>query len=197
MTETAHLPPSDQAAREALFADLVVECLPDLRAYARKLCGDPNLADDCAQDACIRALAAFPGFDTSRPFRPWIFRILRNEWLQRLRRERRFTDMPDEEINTLLIDAYTPEDAAEGASVLAEIARLPAEMADAVQLVLVAGLTYEEAAALCSCAAGTVKSRVSRARALLVERLEGTGTDDLSGDGSGPVLGHTSPRRAA
>jgi RNA polymerase sigma-70 factor, ECF subfamily len=197
MADTECMSSSDDAAREALFADLVEDCLPALRAYARNLCGDPHLADDCAQDACIRALAAFPSFDTSRPFRPWIFRILRNEWLQRLRRERRFTAMPDEEINSLLIDARTPEDAAEGASVLAEIDRLPADMADAIQLVLIAGLTYEEAAALCSCAAGTMKSRVSRARAVLVERLEGMSTDDPAAGAAGADPGQAPPRRAA
>ena len=157
--------------REALFATLVEDCLPALRAYARSLCGNPHLADDCVQDACIRALSAFASFDTGRPFRPWIFRILRNEWLQRLRREKRMTSMPDEEIRDLLIDTHTPEDAAGGAGLLAEISRLPPDMADAISLVLGLGFSYEEAAAACNVAPGTMKSRVSRARAVLIERL--------------------------
>ncbi|MFN3910543.1 RNA polymerase sigma factor [Hyphomonas sp.] len=160
------------AGREALFANLVEDCLPALRAYARGLCGNPHLADDCVQDACIRALSAFASFDTARPFRPWIFRILRNEWLQRLRRDKRMTSMPHEDIRDLLIDTHTPEDAAGGAALLAEISRLPPDMADAISLVLGLGFSYEEAAAACNVAPGTMKSRVSRARAVLMERLE-------------------------
>lgn len=158
--------------REDLFAGLVEACLPELRAYARKLAGDPHLADDCVQDACIRALSAFACFDTARPFRPWIFRILRNEWLQRLRRDRRLVATPDEDIQHMLVDDRTPEDAAGNAGVRAAIARLPSDMADAINLVLGLGFSYEEAAAACDCAPGTMKSRVSRARALLIERLE-------------------------
>lgn len=166
-------PEDDARAREDLFASLVEDCLPALRTYARNLCGDPHMADDCVQDACVRALSAFAVYDTTRPFRPWIFRILRNEWLQRLRRERRMTSMPDEAIHDLLIDDRTPEDTADGAALLALIARLPTDMADAVTLVLGLGLTYEEAAEACNCAPGTMKSRVSRARALLVEQIQG------------------------
>lgn len=159
-------------AGEDLLTELLAESLPALRGYARKLCGDASLADDCVQDACVRALSAAASFDTSRPFRPWIFRILRNEWLQRLRRERRMTTMPADEISELLVDRHTPEDAAEGASLLAQIAHLPPDMADAIHLVLGLGLSYEEAAEACQCAPGTIKSRVSRARAILVERLD-------------------------
>ncbi|MEQ9504683.1 MAG: RNA polymerase sigma factor [Hyphomonas sp.] len=169
----SHAPLADVRAREDLFATLVEDCLPALRIYARNLCGNPHMADDCVQDACVRALAAFAAYDTSRPFRPWIFRILRNEWLQRLRRDRRMTHLPDETINDLLVDARTPEDTADGAALLRLIARLPADMADAVNLVLGLGLTYEEAAEACNCAPGTIKSRVSRARALLIEQIEG------------------------
>lgn len=162
-------------ARDDLFATLVEDCLPALRAYARSLTGDPHMADDCVQDACVRALGAFAGYDQTRPFRPWIFRILRNEWLQRLRRDRRMMEMPDEDIQALLIDTHTPEDAAEAASLLARIARLPPDMADAIGLVLGLGLSYEEAAAACDCAPGTMKSRVNRARAVLMEQLDEDG----------------------
>ena len=159
-------------AGEELLTELLAGSLPALRAYARKLCGDATLADDCVQDACVRALSAAASFDTTRPFRPWIFRILRNEWLQRLRRERRMTTMPGDEMQDMLVDRHTPEDAAESASLLAQIARLPPDMADAIHLVLGLGLSYEEAAEACQCAPGTMKSRVSRARAILVERLD-------------------------
>lgn len=170
------------AGRDARFADLVEACLPELRAYARGLCGDPHLADDCVQDACMRALSAFSSYDAARPFRPWIFRILRNEWLQRLRRDRRIVTAPDETLNDMLVDERLPEDAADGAVLLRMIASLPPGMADAINLVLGLGLSYEEAAAVCNCAPGTMKSRVSRARAILVERLNGPppGQDEAS-----------------
>lgn len=162
-------------ARDDLFAALAEDCLPALRAYARNLTGDPHMADDCVQDAFVRALDTFASYDQARPFRPWIFRILRNEWLQRLRRDRRLTDLPDEAISDLLIDTRTPENAAEGAALLALIARLPPDMADAISLVLGQGFSYDEAAALCACAPGTMKSRVNRARAILMEQLDEDG----------------------
>ncbi|MFN7164147.1 MAG: RNA polymerase sigma factor [Hyphomonas sp.] len=172
----ARLAAARDRARDDLFATLVEDCLPALRAYARSLTGDPHMADDCVQDACVRALGAFASYDTARPFRPWIFRILRNEWLQRLRRDKRLTHLPDETISDMLVDLRTPEDAADGASLLARIARLPPDMSDAIGLVLGLGLSYDEAAALCHCAPGTMKSRVSRARAVLMEQLEAGGT---------------------
>ncbi len=82
------------------------------------------------------------------------------------------TTMPGDEMQDMLVDRHTPEDAAESASLLAQIARLPPDMADAIHLVLRLGLSYEEAAEACQCAPGTMKSRVSRARALLIERLD-------------------------
>lgn len=118
------------------FATLIAASLPDMRNYARKLCaGDDALADDCVQDACMRALEARGQFDPSRPFRPWVFTIVRNAYLQRARRSWRM--LPD-----------TDDRLAGGL-----------------------GWTYEEAARASGCAVGTIKSRVSRGRALLLRAL--------------------------
>ena len=60
-------PHAAASALEDLLATLVEDCLPALRVYARNLCGDPHMADDCVQDACVRALGAFAVYDASRP----------------------------------------------------------------------------------------------------------------------------------
>lgn len=163
-------PPSP--APDPTFTDLLEASLSEMRAYARGLCGDPHMADDCVQDACIRALSAMASYDPARPFRPWIFRILRNEWLQRLRRDRRLMTAPGNTLEDMLVDDRLPEHASDGAALLTLISRLPPDMADAIGLVLGLGMSYEEAAAICDCATGTMKSRVSRARALLIEQLD-------------------------
>ena len=92
--------------REALFADLVEKVLPELRAYARGLCGDPHMADDSQMPAS--ALSASPAM--TPPALPlWIFRI-RHEWLQRSAPGPP-GDRAGRTINDTLVDERTPEDA--------------------------------------------------------------------------------------
>jgi RNA polymerase sigma-70 factor, ECF subfamily len=161
------------AAQRLEFAAQIEACLPGLRRYARSLChGDTGLADDCVQDACISALESFAGFDPDRPFRPWMFRIVRNAYLQRARRSWRLSSDIDGELANALTAPGSPEQRAEALELLTLMSRLPAEFGDALALVAGLGMTYEEAARASGCAVGTMKSRVSRGRALLLEALK-------------------------
>ncbi|MDJ0390171.1 sigma-70 family RNA polymerase sigma factor [Roseomonas sp. E05] len=155
--------------------------LPDLRAFARFLARDAALADDLVQEAVLRALRAESQWDPETSLRAWLFRILRNAFLEQVRRhgtERRaLARMPAPD---------GPQPAAQEAQhAVSDLARalelLPLPQREALILVGAHGLSHEEAAAVCNVPIGTVKARVARARAALargmvpVEQEEGAG----------------------
>ncbi|MEZ5997063.1 MAG: sigma-70 family RNA polymerase sigma factor [Hyphomonas sp.] len=157
---------------QADLAGLLESNLPALRAYARGLCGNPACADDLVQDTFLRALENFHTFDTSRPIRPWLFRILRNEFLRDARRSWRRMDLTDA-ICDRELNADEAHDTRSDARLMMDmVSDLSPDLRDAVSLVLGLGFTYEEAAEVCGVPAGTIKSRVSRGRSALIEAFE-------------------------
>ena len=162
-----------------MFSDRLESLLPDLRAYARLLCGDPALADDLVQNACLKAWQARAGFDPCKgPLRAWLFRILRNEFYSQMRIDR----LRSTEASTLMESEYISDCAFESRSDLSRMLRaiqtLKRAQRDAFLLVVAAGFTYEEAGEVLGCAAGTVKSRVSRARELVMGRYHSDNWSD-------------------
>jgi RNA polymerase sigma-70 factor (ECF subfamily) len=154
------------------FKDELIERLPQLRAFCRFLCrGDVAAADDLAQEAVTRAWAARASYTPGTTMRAWLFVIARNLHYSDMRRARfvGVYDATQAEL-TLKTDAAQDEILA-----LDEVRRalnlLPDEQRDALVLVAAGGLSSEEAAQICKCAVGTIKSRVSRARAALSEIL--------------------------
>lgn len=155
-----------------MFSDRLQHLLPDLRAYARLLCGDPVKADDLVQNACLKAWQARAGYDPSKgPLRAWLFRILRNEFYSEMRSDR----LRSTEASTLMESEHVSDCAFEPRSdlsrMLQAIQTLKRAQRDAFLLVVAAGFTYEEAGEVLGCAAGTVKSRVSRAREIAMGRF--------------------------
>ena len=141
--------------------------IPHLRAFARGLCGRPDLADDLVQETMLKAWAAQERFEPGTSMRAWTFVILRNAYLTDMRRNR-FRGEYDETVaeRTLTVPAGQ-----EGPLHLSDMHRalltLPPERREALLLVGAGGFSYEEAAGICGCAVGTIKSRVGRARAAL------------------------------
>lgn len=159
-----------------MFSDRLQDLLPDLRAYARLLCGDPVRADDIVQNACLKAWQARATFDPEKgPLRGWLFRILRNEFYSQIRSDR----LRSTEASTLLESEHVAECDFEPRSdlsrMLQAIQTLKRAQRDAFLLVVAAGFTYEEAGDVLGCAPGTVKSRVSRARELAMGRFHSEG----------------------
>ena len=146
--------------------------MPEMRAFARSLCRDRVLADDLVQEACLRAWSAVDSFDASQPMRPWIFRILRNEYYMMMRRAWRNVQVDPEFAETALVTEASQEVRQDFGRMEQIIYALPTDQRDALLLVVAAGMTYDEAGAICGCAAGTMKSRVSRARETVVARFE-------------------------
>ncbi|WCT77728.1 sigma-70 family RNA polymerase sigma factor [Novosphingobium humi] len=143
-----------------------------LRAFARGLCGRPDLADDLVQDTLLRAWAARDRFVPGTSIRAWTFTILRNAWFTEMRRNRFRADYDETVADRILTSPAGQEAPLHLADLSRALMELPAERREALLLVGAGGFSYEEAAAICGCAVGTIKSRVGRGRAQLTAMIE-------------------------
>lgn len=159
------------AAEKSDFKRELTTVVPHLRAFARGLCGRPDLADDLVQETLLKAWAAQDRFEPGTSMRAWTFVILRNAYLTDMRRNR-FRGEYDEGVAERILTAPAGQEEPIHLSDLHRaLLTLPAERREALLLVGAGGFSYEEAAAICGCAVGTIKSRVGRARAALSEML--------------------------
>ncbi len=158
---------------ETTFKRDLVALIPHLRAFARTLCGDAAAADDLAQDAVMKAWDARSSFQMGTNMKAWTFMILRNQFYSEKRRSWRSTQLDQEAAERTLVAADDPEAPIALDEMRLALGMLPSEQREALILVGAGGFAYEEAADICGCAVGTVKSRVSRARRALHGILEG------------------------
>lgn len=167
--------PEAAAFDDAQFKGELERLIPQLRAFARSLCGHRELADDLAQEALLKAWAAREKFQPGTNLRAWVFIILRNVFLSQMRRAR-FKGEWDEGVAARTLSAPAAQEQQMQVSDLQRaLMRLPAAQREALILVGAGGFSYEEAAKICDCAIGTIKSRVARARVAL-ERMFLDGT---------------------
>ncbi len=146
---------------------------PHLRAFARTLCGCRERADDLAQETLLKAWAARESYRAGTNFKAWTFTILRNQFYSEARRAR-FTGEYDQDMaERTLCSNGNQEHAVELADVLRALETLPSANREALILAAVGDLAYEEIADICGIALGTVKSRICRARMMLVSALDG------------------------
>ena len=190
---TAHDSPPPAAAksdhaREDAFKRELVALIPHLRAFARTLSGDPTSADDLAQDAMIKAWDARASYQMGTNMKAWTFMILRNQFYSERRRSWRQTQLDQEAAERTLVAIDDPESPVVLDELRLGLGMLPIEQREALILVGAGGFAYEEAAEICNCAVGTVKSRVSRARKALQAILE-TGAYDRDGRKAGEAMG--------
>jgi RNA polymerase sigma-70 factor (ECF subfamily) len=161
------------AATEAAFKRELVALIPHLRAFARTLAGDPTAADDLAQDAMMKAWDARASYQMGTNMKAWTFMILRNQFYSEKRRSWRQTQLDQEAAERTLVAVDDPAAPVALDELRLGLGMLPPEQREALILVGAGGFAYEEAADICGCAVGTVKSRVSRARKALQAILEG------------------------
>jgi RNA polymerase sigma-70 factor (ECF subfamily) len=159
------------ADRDETFKRDLVKLIPQLRAFARTLTGDPTAADDLAQDAMLKAWDARASFRMGTNMTAWTFMILRNVFYSEKRRSWRQTALDPETAERTLVAVDDPSSPVALDELRQALAALPAEQREALILVGAGGFAYEEAAEICACAVGTVKSRVSRARRALQDIL--------------------------
>jgi RNA polymerase sigma-70 factor (ECF subfamily) len=156
---------------EPSFSQQMLAAVPSLRAFAISLCGSHDRADDLVQDTLMRAWKNVDRFEPGTNLNAWLFTILRNLFHSEYRKRKREVEDPDGLHAGRL--ATRPE---QGARLDFEdfqraLTKLQPDQREALLLVGAEGFSYEEAAAICNVAVGTVKSRVNRARKKLEELL--------------------------
>jgi RNA polymerase sigma-70 factor (ECF subfamily) len=161
-----------EARADSAFKVELVALIPHLRAFARSLCGDAATADDLAQDTMLKAWRARGSFKLGTNMKAWTFMILRNQFYSEKRRSWRRSQLDQDAAERTLVAVDDPEAPVALDELRQGLAMLPSEQREALILVGAGGFAYEEAAQICNCAVGTVKSRVSRARRALQAVLD-------------------------
>lgn len=151
----------------------IVGCIPSLRRYARGLTGNRETADDLVQDALERAWTRIALWQRRGDLRAWLFSILHNLFVDRVRSARSspMEEMPEEETIAPVRAAQT--DMLEVRDLDQALLKLPPEQREVLLLVAVEQLSYAQVARVLDVPAGTVMSRLSRARERLRAVLEG------------------------
>lgn len=156
-----------------MVTDDMVALVPQLHTFARSLCRDGVRADDLVQEALARAFNNIERFKPGTNLKAWLFTIVRNEHYSQLRRRK----FEAQGMDTDLLPEPSVGPDHDGKLELRDLNRALASLSpgqrNALILVSVSGFSYEEAAAICGCAVGTIKSRVARSRETLLELLEG------------------------
>ncbi len=160
------------SAAERTWRDQVVEQIPPLRAFAWSLCRNASDADDLVQDTLIKAWSNREKFEPGTNLRAWLFTILRNTYYTAVVRRRREVADEDGKHAAALSEAPTQDWSVAMRGLEAALRKLPDEHREALILVGAAGMSYEEAAEVCGCALGTIKSRVNRARHRLMQLMD-------------------------
>ncbi len=160
----------------------IVTLLPRLRRFAWVLSRNAADADDLVQTTIEKCLAKQDQWQDGTRLDSWMYRIMRNTWIDetRLRSRRRQILGSEAEAETIADPLVAePEVRLQALSVESAVAELPAEQREVVALVLIDGLAYREASDVLGIPIGTLTSRLSRARAALAARLEPELCDDL------------------
>ncbi|WGH77708.1 RNA polymerase sigma factor [Jannaschia ovalis] len=152
--------------------DELVEHLPAMRAFAVSLTRNAALADDMVQDSLVKAWSNLDKFQAGTNMRAWLFTILRNTYYSNRRKAKREVPDTDGAITASLSRKPDHDGRLNMMDFEVAFAKLPEEQREALVLVGASGFAYEEAAATCGVAVGTIKSRVNRGRAKLVELMQ-------------------------
>jgi RNA polymerase sigma-70 factor (ECF subfamily) len=157
-----------------VFRAQLVELLPRLRRFARVMTRDHADADDLVQLGVERALLRWQQWQPGSRLDSWMFGVIRNAWFDELRARRRRDRVFVDEAAGVEVGDSSAERQLEKMSIGQAMAQLPEEQRLVVALVLVEGLTYQEAAHALDVPVGTVTSRLARGRAVLMRELAGS-----------------------
>jgi RNA polymerase sigma-70 factor (ECF subfamily) len=171
------------AAPSAQMTADILAVIPNLRAFAVSLCGNLDRADDLVQETLVKAWSKLGSFVEGTNLRAWLFTILRNIYYSEYRKRRREVADPDGAIAARLATAPAQHSHMDMLDFRAALHQLPTDQREALILIGASGLSYEEAAGVCGCAVGTMKSRVNRARGRLAELLSIGSSSEFGNDG--------------
>jgi len=156
--------------RDEILRNQMVGLLPRLRRFAMTLARDPDRADDLVQAACERALTRLDQLREGTRLDSWLYRIIYTQWIDNLRRKK----TRSEKLVLLSNESRSPGPGIDSGNPLDDtldlqkaLSTLPEEHRTAIMLVSVEGYSYAEAASVLEVPAGTVASRVARARNML------------------------------
>ena len=169
--------PSGAAAGASLKAELLA-AIPSLRAFAMSLSGNLDRADDLVQETLVKAWSHLGSFTEGTNMSAWLFTILRNIFYSEYRKRRREVADPEGQIAARLATGPSQPAHMDFLDFRDALQQLSPDQREALILVGASGLSYEEAAKICSCAVGTMKSRVNRARNRLAVLLAMGGEPD-------------------
>ena len=154
------------------FKEQLGQVIPHLRAFGRSLSGNRDTADDLVQETLLKAWAARKRFQAGTNMRAWTFIILRNLFLSQMRRARFKGEWDDVTAAKILAAPAAQDKHVDLADMQRALMQLPQPQREALILVGAGGFAYEEAAQICGCAVGTIKSRVARGRVALENLLD-------------------------
>jgi RNA polymerase sigma-70 factor (ECF subfamily) len=167
------MPPLTDVGRDTPIdsRDEIVTLIPALRAFARSFCREPAEADDLVQETLTKAIAKVHQFEPGTSMKSWLFTIMRNTFYNRIKIANREAPGQMDCASTRPVMEATQEWSARAREISQAINALPQQQREVLVLIGVLGVSYEEAAEVCGCAMGTVKSRLNRARERLLELL--------------------------
>ena len=154
------------------FLSQMVALIPKLRTYGLVLTRSDAEADDLVQETCLRAWRFREGFTDGTNMKAWLIRIMRNQYLDRANADRHIIEDVHGHHAAALVSLPTQELNLQYNEVLAGLRLLSEDTREAILLTAADGFTYSEAAQLCGCPVGTMKSRVNRAREFLTDYVD-------------------------
>ncbi|WP_274627549.1 RNA polymerase sigma factor [Arvimicrobium flavum] len=170
-------------------ADLIA-AIPSLRAFAVSLSQNADKADDLVQETLVKAWDKHQSFQMGTNMKAWLFTILRNEFYSQMRKRGREVQDTDGAMTARLAVHPSQQGKLDLQDFRGALEQLPEDQREAIILIGASGFSYEEAAEICGCAVGTIKSRVSRARTRLQDILKVSGEAEYGPDAiSAQVMG--------
>ena len=167
----------------------MLDLIPSLRGFAVSLTGDSERGDDLVQETLMKAWANFGSFTEGTNLRAWLFTILRNEFYSQMRKKGREVEDVDGSYAAKLAVHPSQQAHIDLAELRKALATIPSDQREALILVAASGFSYEEAATICGCAVGTIKSRVNRARVRLTDIMKVDEDEFRRDDVSEAVIG--------
>jgi len=165
----------------------MLAAVPSLRAFAISLCGDVDRANDLVQETLLRAWSHLDSFEPGTNMSAWLFTILRNHFRTEYRKRRREVEDADGGYAERLTAREEQTAHIEFNELREGLMKLSPDQREALILVGASGFSYEEAAKICNCAVGTIKSRVNRARLRLAETLGVENVPDMTNEPDPPI----------
>jgi RNA polymerase sigma-70 factor (ECF subfamily) len=154
------------------FGDELIKAIPNLRAFARALSGNAQFSNDLVQETLLKAWAHRDSFVPDSNLKAWLFTILRNTYFTHYRKAQREELDEDQAAMNATVPA-TQLMHLEFEDMRRALMRLSPDHREALLLITAEGFSYDDAARVCGCAVGTMKSRVNRARSRLIEEMTG------------------------